>query len=132
MATNILTLTDVGTGNSGNYTVAITNSTGAVTSSITAVDVSLPPTLATGSGSPGALHLSGNTATDINYVVQSTTNLSSTVWIPVVTNNTGPTGAISFQTNTTSGPPKSSTGLRFRDIRPALVLAAKQIRPLRA
>ncbi|MDR3460546.1 MAG: immunoglobulin domain-containing protein [Verrucomicrobiae bacterium] len=103
-ATNLLTLTAVGTGNAGNYSVAITNSTGAVTSSVTAVSVSAPPTLAAASDGPGSLQLSGSTATGLTYVVLSATNLANAGWIPVVTNNTGPAGTISFQTNTAGGP----------------------------
>ena len=38
------------------------------------------------------------------YVVQMSTNLAAPVWIPVLTNGTGSSGAISFLTNTTSSP----------------------------
>jgi hypothetical protein len=108
VATNVLTLTNVGTGNSGNYTVAVTNSTGAVTSSVTMLNVSQPPTL-TGTGTGGGLQIGGNTATGLNYVVEYTTNLADPVWVPVLTNNTGPSGAVNFSTNT-------SGGLRFYQI----------------
>lgn len=104
--TNILTLTSVTTNNSGNYTVAITNSSGAVTSSVAAVSIALPPKLTGSLGSPGNVQFSGSTITDVTYVVEMATNLASDTWIPVQTNNTGVSGAVSFQTNTASGPNK--------------------------
>ena len=104
--TNILTLTSVLTNNSGNYTVMITNATGSITSSVAAVNVALPPQLSGAAGSPGYVQFSGNTITGLTYVVQLTTNLTSLNWSPVLTNNTGVTGAINFQTNNTSGPNK--------------------------
>jgi hypothetical protein len=104
--TNILTLTSVLTNNSGNYTVAITNATGSITSSVAAVNIVLPPDLGAAVGSPGIVQFNGNTVTGLTYIVQLTTNLAAPNWSPVLTNNTGVTGAINFQTNTVSGPNK--------------------------
>jgi len=101
--TNTLTLTAVTNGNSGNYTVAVTNTAGAITSSVAIVNIATPPAVTAGAGTPGQLQLSANTLTGLTYVVQMATNLIAPVWIPVLTNGTGPTGTISFQTNTTSG-----------------------------
>ena len=102
--TSNLTLTAVVTGNAGNYDVVITNSSGAITSSITTLIVSPPPSLGASAISPGNIQLSGNTVTGLTYVVQRSTNLASPSWIPIRTNNTGVSGAISFQTNSTSAP----------------------------
>jgi len=102
--TNILTLTAVATNNSGNYTVAITNTAGAVTSSVSALTIVLPPQLAATAGSPGSFQFSANTITGLNYVVLTTTNLAAAPWTPILTNNTGLSGAINFQTNNPGGP----------------------------
>ena len=101
--TNILTLTSVTTHNSDNYTVAITNTTGSITSSVAAVNIALPPQLSAVAGSPGNVQFSGNTLTGLTYVVEMKTNLTAPAWSPVLTNNTGVTGTINFQTNTASG-----------------------------
>ena len=102
--TNALTLTSVTTSNGGNYSVAITNSAGAVTSSVAVVNIALPPSVIAGTDVSGLLQLSANTLTGLTYVVQMSTNLAAPVWIPVLTNGTGSSGAISFLTNTTSSP----------------------------
>jgi hypothetical protein len=102
--TNTLTLNSVTTGNSGSYTVAITNSAGAITSSVTTVSIALPPSVTASAGTPGIFQLNGNTSTGLTYVVQMATNLTGAAWSPVQTNNTGLSGTISFQTNTASGP----------------------------
>lgn len=104
--TNVLTLTGVTTNNTGAYTLAVTNSSGAATSSVAAVTIALPPQVGTVSASPGTVQFSGNTVTGLTYVVQSATNLSSPAWLPVFTNNTGVSGTINFNTNTTSGSEK--------------------------
>ena len=101
---NTLTLTAVTTNNSGNYTVAITNAAGAVTSSVSVLNIVLPPQLAAAAGSPGNFQLNANTITGLNYVVLTTTNLAAAPWTPVLTNNTGLSGAINFQTNNAGGP----------------------------
>ena len=103
-ATNTLSLTGVATGNSGNYTVAITNTTGSVTSSIAAVNIALPPTVTAALGFPNLIQLGGSTLTGLTYVVQSATNLAAPDWVPLQTNNSGVSGAINFQINTTGSP----------------------------
>jgi hypothetical protein len=102
--TNTLTLTAVATTNSGNYSVAITNVAGAITSSVTALNIVLPPQLTTAAGGPGNFQFNANTITDLNYVVLMATNLTASLWIPVLTNNTGSVGTINYQTNTAGGP----------------------------
>jgi hypothetical protein len=101
--TNTLTLTGVTNGNAGSYSVAITNSIGAATSSVAVVAIALPPSVTVGPASPGQLQLSANTLTGLTYVVQMATNLVAPVWIPVLTNGTGSSGTINFLTNTTAG-----------------------------
>jgi hypothetical protein len=102
--TNTLILTAVTTNNSGNYTVAITNIAGAVTSSVTALNIVLPPQLTTAAGSPGIFQINAGSITGLTYVVQMATNLAAPFWTPVLTNNTGVSGTINYQTNTDSGP----------------------------
>jgi hypothetical protein len=102
--TNTLTLTAVNTNNSGSYTVAITNVAGAITSSVTALSVVLPPRLGTATGSPGNFQFNANTITGLNYVVLMSTNLAGSNWTPILTNNTGLTGNINFQTNSAGNP----------------------------
>jgi hypothetical protein len=96
---NTLTLTGVATNNAGNYSVIITNIAGAVTSSATALNIALPPQLVITPGSLGSLQFNANTITGLNYVVESTTNLTAPVWIPIQTNNTSPGGVINYRTN---------------------------------
>jgi hypothetical protein len=101
--TNLMTLTAVATTNTGNYSVAISNSGGAVTSSVAAVSIALPPQLAA-TGSSGNVQFNANTITDLTYIVQMATNLTSSDWSSIQTNSTGATGIINFQTNTTAAP----------------------------
>jgi len=84
--------------------VAITNVAGAVTSSVSALNIVLPPQLTTTAGSPGSVQFNANTITDLNYVVEMTTNLTAPLWTSVLTNNTGLSGTINFQTNATGSP----------------------------
>ena len=101
--TNVLTLAGVTNGNAGSYSVAVTNSAGAVTSSVAVVTIALPPTVTVGKGAPGQLQLSANTLTGLTYVVEMATNLAVPVWTSVLTNNTGSSGTANFLTNTTGG-----------------------------
>jgi hypothetical protein len=103
VSTNNLTLTSVVTTNAGNYSVAIANAGGSVTSSVTAVSIALPPSLGA-TGSSGGVQFNANTSTGLTYVVEMATDLAAHNWTPIRTNNTGSTGIISFQTNTTSAP----------------------------
>jgi len=102
--TNTLALTSVTTNNSGNYSVAITNVAGSVTSSVTSLTVGSLPQLMITAGSPGNFQFNANTITDLTYVVLMTTNLAAPSWTSVATNNTGAGGAINYQTNTANGP----------------------------
>ena len=55
-------------------------------------------------GSSGNFEFNVNTITGLNYVFETTTNLATQLWTPVLTNNTGVTGAIAYQTNNTVSP----------------------------
>ncbi len=77
--TNTLTLKAATTNNSGNYTVAITNAAGAVTSSVSALSIVLPPQLTSVAGSPGNFQFNANTITGLDYVVLTATNLAVSV-----------------------------------------------------
>jgi hypothetical protein len=104
--TNILTLTGVTITNSGDYTVAVTNVTGTVTSSVSALTVVLPPQLKITVGGSGSFQFNVNTITGLNYVVQTATNLVAPDWIPILTNSTGAGGIINYQTNNVASPNK--------------------------
>jgi Immunoglobulin domain len=100
--TNVLKLTGVGTNNAGNYSVVITNATGATNSLAAPLTVALPPRLILGTSASGNVQLSALTGTGLLYVVQTTTNLTSS-WVPVATNAVPGTGLLLF-TNPTTGP----------------------------
>lgn len=99
--TNVLTLTGVGLGNQGAYSVTITNSAGSTNSSGALLTVSAPPALSLTHGASG-LQLNASTLTGMTYVVLSATNLSSP-WIPVATDSVPASGVLSF-TNPPTGP----------------------------
>ncbi len=102
--TDTLTLTSVVTNNSGNYTVVVTNTAGAITSSVSAVTIVVPPLLMAAAASPGNIQISANTVTNLNYVVLMATDLMAPIWTPVLTNNTGLSGVINIPTNTAGSP----------------------------
>ena len=97
----VLGLTNISSANAGPYVVIVTNSLGSVTSSVATVTVALPPTVKLGSTTPGTIQLNALSIPGLTYVVQTATNLFNPVWLPVLTNNTGAGGVVSFQTNTT-------------------------------
>jgi len=99
--TNVLTLTRVGVGNAGTYSVIVSNSVGSTNSIGVPLNVQLPPSLGVSRG-PNGLQLSANTLTGITYVVLSASNLTST-WTPVATNTVPADGLLSF-TNPASSP----------------------------
>ena len=109
--TNTLVLTAVTTNNTGNYSVAISNSSGAVTSSIAAVYIAPPPQLLSAGGA-GGVNFNATTLTGLTYVVERSTNLTTATWTPILTNSTGSSGAVNFQTNG-SGNPNQFFRLKF-------------------
>jgi hypothetical protein len=99
--TNALTLTRVGAGNVGTYSVIVSNSVGFTNSIGVPLEVQLPPALTVSRG-PNGLQLSATTVTGLTYVVLSASNLNS-IWTPVATNTVPANGILSF-TNPASGP----------------------------
>jgi hypothetical protein len=99
--TNVLHLTGVGTGDTGNYSVVITNTAGSTNSALTPLTVALPPSLNLSASASGGVQLSASTITGIVYVVQATTNLLSP-WTPVSTNTVPGTGLLLFTNPATS------------------------------
>jgi len=95
----MLALSKVSSTNAGKYSVIITNTSGSVTSAVTTLTVAVPPALKLGTGTGGSFQISASSITDLTYVVLSTSNLASHVWLPVMTNNTGNDGVLNFQTN---------------------------------
>ncbi len=100
----VLGLTHLSVTNSGAYFVIVTNSLGAATSSVVTLGVTMPPALEIGSALPGTVQLTADAITNLTYVILSATNLVHPVWVPVLTNNTGLSGLVSVETNTTDAP----------------------------
>jgi hypothetical protein len=90
-------LTNVSISDAGIYAVIVTNTSGAVTSSIATLTVTLPPDFRVSSVAPGTIQLNVDSVTGLAYVVQSTTNLASPAWVPILTNNPGGTNTLNFQ-----------------------------------
>jgi len=99
--TNVLMLSSVSSTNAGNYSIAISNSGGAITSSVTALSIAGPPQIGS-TVLAGNLQLTANTTTGLTYIVEMSTNLAAAGWIAVQTNNTGVAGTVHFQTNATT------------------------------
>jgi hypothetical protein len=81
-ATNLsLTITNAQSTNAGNYSVAVADSFGSVTSAVTTLTVSAgpPPTLGITASGTNAI-ISWLSSTDPGFVLQSTTNLASPTW----------------------------------------------------
>ncbi len=97
-------MTNVSAANAGPYVVIVTNSLGSVTSSVATLTVALPPAFNLGFAAPGTIQLNANSITGLTYVVQSATNLTNPVWVPILTNNTGTGGIVNFQTGTSGAP----------------------------
>ena len=85
----------VGTNNTGNYSVVVTNLAGSVTSSNAFLTVVVPPTLALQllAGYP-LLDLSGMLSS--NFVVQYSTNLAGTNWMDLLSRSNLPASPYLF------------------------------------
>ena len=96
--TTNLTFTGVTTNSAANYTLVITNAYGAITSSVAALTVVLPPGITGVAANPdGSVTLSLTGSPDVRYVLETTTNLASSAsWLPVATNVFDPTGVWLF------------------------------------
>jgi len=94
--TNVLSLVSVTASNAGNYTLVATNPYGAVTSSIVTLTVLLPPTIGGATSVGGGVTLQFTGGYGSTYVLESTTNMLSGVWEPVITNIVDVTGQWQF------------------------------------
>ncbi len=103
-AAPVLGLINLSATNSGAYFVIVSNSSGSVTSSIATITVASPPVLRASYNRSNGVQLTANTITNLIYAVQSATNLAQPVWLTLLTNNTGLSGLINFQTNSTGNP----------------------------
>ena len=87
VTTTNLMLTSVTTNSTANYSLVVTNAYGAITSSVTALTVVLPPAINGVAANPdGTVTLSLAGSPGVTYILLSTTNLASSVWQPVATN----------------------------------------------
>ena len=89
--TNVLSLVSVTASNAGNYTLVATNTYGAATSSVATLTVLLPPIIAGATAVGGGVTLQFTGGYGSTYVLESTTNMLSGAWEPVVTNTVGVT-----------------------------------------
>jgi hypothetical protein len=100
-----LTVTNFQATNQGNYDVVVTNLVGAVTSSVAALYLNSPLRFGSMTFSPTggfAAILLG--MANSNYVLQASTNLATTNWVPVLTNSS-PFGIVPLaDTNTQNHP----------------------------
>jgi hypothetical protein len=92
-----LTLAGVTTNSAANYSVVVTNVYGAITSSVAALTVVLPPVITSVAANPdGSVTLSLAGSPGVSYILVSTTNLASSVWLPIATNVFDVTGVWLF------------------------------------
>ena len=98
------------TGNlsAGSYTLAAiaSDNLGVQTTNSTAISVvtPVPITLSALPASPGRFQFSYGANAGLNYVIQKTTNLSSSVWLPIATNQATGNPAIFVDTQATNSP----------------------------
>lgn len=103
-ATNLsLTVTNAQAANAGNYTVVVTDLTGAVTSSVAWLNIndSFQPVISSLKvpAGQGSLTLAGTGAASQSYVLLMASNLAPPVtWVPLFTNAANDAGAIRFTT----------------------------------
>ena len=100
-----LTITNFQATNQWNYDVVVTNSLGAATSSVAALYLNSPLRFGSMTFSPtGGFAATLLGMANSNYVLQASTNLAATNWIPVLTNSS-PFGVVSLtDTNTQNHP----------------------------
>jgi hypothetical protein len=98
VTTTNLTLTDVTTNSAANYAIVVTNAYGAITSSVAALTVVLPPGINGVAVNPdGSVTLNLTGSPGVSYVLESTTNfISGSGWLPVATNVFDVTGFWQF------------------------------------
>jgi len=92
-----LSLTNVSAVNAGPFDVVVSNGYGMVTSSVASLTVAAVPAMSVSFVTAGQLQLNASSITGLTYIVQTSTNLSSSAWSPVYTNTTGSSGTVNFQ-----------------------------------
>lgn len=99
-ATNAsLTVNNVSTNNSGNYSVVVTDYTGSVTSSVATVTAVYPAVITQSSLSSNlsSFRITATGTSNQAYILLASTNFSPPVsWTPLATNNAGGAGLLSF------------------------------------
>jgi hypothetical protein len=94
-----LTVTNVAGTNVGNYTVAVSDSFGSVTSAVATLAITVPPVITnlSLSAGPSAFTLAGTGGTNQPYVLLTAASLKPPVtWTPIATNSAGANGGFSF------------------------------------
>jgi hypothetical protein len=99
-ATNAsLTVSNVSGANAGNYTVAISDSFGSVTSAVAVLAVIIPPAISNSkmAADRGSFTLTGTGSANQPYVLLTATNLIPPVtWQRILTNNADSNGMFNF------------------------------------
>jgi len=102
--TNTLNIAPAAMGDSGNYTVVVTDNSGSVTSGVAMVSIVATPTFNLSGSVGGTLTLTGSGGiAGLKSVLEATTNLTGGAWLPIQTNVTPPNGTISLTDPNTSG-----------------------------
>lgn len=93
-----LLLTNVQPGQSGAYSVVVTNMNGASTSSIAQLTVLIPPSLTLTAASPGSngIAFSVGTVTGLTYTLQYKDSLADPSWTPILPGTPGTGGSVSL------------------------------------
>ncbi|MGZ4971759.1 MAG: immunoglobulin domain-containing protein [Limisphaerales bacterium] len=95
--TSTLTLPNVTIGQSGSYSVIVSNQYGTATSTPAALTVLAPPQMIVQPASNGAVELTATVAPSEAYVVQTTTDLTAPInWVNITTNLATTNGVIDF------------------------------------
>jgi hypothetical protein len=114
VTTTNLMLTSVTTNSTANYSLVVTNAYGAITSSVTALTVVLPPAITGVAANPdGSVTLSLAGSPGVSYILLSATNLASSVWQPVATNVFDITGVWLFNDVTATNFPQRFYRLEY-------------------
>jgi hypothetical protein len=94
ISTNTLVLSNVQSAEAGNYSVVVTNVSGAITSVVATLTVGVPPPIVTNIGLVvTTVSISINTVLGLNYYLEYKDNLDNSVWTTITPGVAG-TGAI--------------------------------------
>ena len=100
---SVYSRSNVQTGDSGLYTVVVTNTSGSVTSSTAVVKVLVPPVISQPSRTQTNFSLSFNSVAGVIYEVEYKNTLSAPTWTPLAT-NVGDGAALTYVIATTNPP----------------------------